>query len=134
VQWVGVTPTDLLQNEGTTEIIIEQNAAGTPVAVISLPEFIEQKARESDLDPRLVRRIAFCESTYRQFDKNGEVLRGKENGFDVGVFQINETFHLEKSKELGLNIHSTEGNIEYAVMLLRDEGSRHWKASRPCWG
>src|SRR6185503_2906496 len=32
--------------------------------------------------------IARCESTFRQFDENGQVLRGKVNKGDVGVMQI----------------------------------------------
>lgn len=78
--------------------------------------------------------IAFCESTNRQFDENtGEALRGIQNSKDIGLFQINEGFHKDKSQSLGFDIYTTEGNVGYALWLLEKEGSRHWKASKPCW-
>lgn len=78
--------------------------------------------------------MAFCESTLRQFSEDGDVLRGIVNPKDVGVFQINERFHLDKSISLDMDIYTTEGNIEYAMWLMENEGVRHWKASKPCWG
>lgn len=77
--------------------------------------------------------IARCESTFRQFDKNGNVLRGVANRYDVGVMQINEYFHLEKSKKLGYDIYSIEGNMAYARYLYEREGARPWLASSNCW-
>lgn len=78
-------------------------------------------------------RIAYCESTFRQHNQNGEVLRGKVNSADVGVFQINEKYHLDQSKRLGLNIYQVDDNIEYAMWLMKKEGNRHWNWSKPCW-
>lgn len=77
--------------------------------------------------------IARCESTFRQYDKNGNVLRGKANRYDVGVMQINEYFHLEKSEKLGYDIYSIEGNMAYARYLYEKEGARPWLASSNCW-
>jgi len=77
--------------------------------------------------------IAKCESQFRQTNQNGKVLRGTANSFDVGVMQINEKYHLEKSKKLGLNIYSLEGNMAYARYLYEKEGARPWLASSKCW-
>jgi hypothetical protein len=104
-----------------------------PAQVQSLHDVIAAKARAGGVDSTLALKIAFCESTLRQFGKDGEVLRGLHNPDDVGLFQINEHFHLKKSRELGYDIYSTEGNIDYAVWLIKHEGSRHWKWSQPCW-
>ena len=76
--------------------------------------------------------IAFCESGLRQYH-NGKTLQGVVNAQDKGVFQVNEKYHLERSRALGLDIHTTKGNIEYALWLLEREGDRHWNASKPCW-
>lgn len=78
-------------------------------------------------------RVASCESQYRQFDANGEVLRGRVNSQDVGVFQINEFYHLEEAKRLGLDIYSLAGNVAYARILYSKEGVAPWSASRHCW-
>jgi len=79
-------------------------------------------------------RIAKCESDFHQFDENGNVARGKVNPSDVGVFQINEKYHLDRSQNLDLDIHTTKGNIEYAMWLMKKEGTKHWNWSKPCWG
>jgi hypothetical protein len=80
-------------------------------------------------------KIAKCESEFHQYNSsNGEVYRGEVNPADVGVFQINEKYHLERSESLGLDIHKTHDNIEYAMWLMKKEGNRHWNWSKPCWG
>ena len=100
----------------------------------SIPLLIAKKSKEQGVDARLSQAIAFCESTYRQFDAGTEtVLRGIHNPLDVGLFQINEEYHLNKSRQLGFDIYTTEGNIGYALWLLKNEGSQHWKWSKPCW-
>jgi hypothetical protein len=78
--------------------------------------------------------IAKCESGMAQYNKDGSLVRGKAVSADVGVFQVNETYHLEQSKRSGFDIYTSEGNIGYAIWLLKHEGSKHWNASRKCWG
>lgn len=107
----------------------------------TIPELITERTEEFGVSEDLALAIAFCESTYRQYDKNksaeesaeNRVLRGIQNKADVGLFQINEKYHLEKSLELGYDIYTTEGNIDYALWLLKNEGSKHWKWSQECW-
>ncbi|MEA1929431.1 MAG: hypothetical protein U9M92_00880 [Patescibacteria group bacterium] len=99
----------------------------------TIQEFIEVRASLQGVDSRLATDIAFCESTNRQYDEDGAVLRGIENSQDVGLFQINEKYHLEASRELGYDIYTSEGNTGYALWLLKKEGSRHWKSSSKCW-
>lgn len=85
--------------------------------------------------------VARCESEFRQTDKNGNVLRGVKDPRDVGVMQINEHYHLKKSKELGYDIHTIEGNTAYARYLYEGsedlgktgEGAKPWMASSACW-
>ena len=77
--------------------------------------------------------IAWCESNFRQNNREGGLLRGDINRYDVGVMQINEKYHLETSKKFGYDIHSLEGNMEYARHLYEKEGARPWLASSHCW-
>ncbi|MBI2097329.1 MAG: transglycosylase SLT domain-containing protein [Candidatus Vogelbacteria bacterium] len=98
------------------------------------PELIELKSREYGINSRLALAIARCESRFRQYDKKtGEVLRGERNRHDVGVFQINEQYHLEKSRELGFDIYTAAGNVEYAIWLMSAYGRAPWVWSRECW-
>lgn len=77
--------------------------------------------------------IARCESSFRHTNSNGEVLRGIANNKDVGIMQINEYFHLEKSVDLNIDIYSIEGNLEFARYLYEKQGTQPWKASKKCW-
>lgn len=85
-------------------------------------------------DAPIMERVAFCESTHMQFDSTGVVHRGIVNNKDVGIFQINEKYHLKDSKNMGIDIYSIEGNMEYARYLYETQGLQPWSASKPCWG
>lgn len=52
---------------------------------------------------------------------------------DVGLLQINLHCHLEKSRELGMDIYTYQGNIDYGVYLYEKEGLRPWSASKHKW-
>lgn len=108
--------------------------AAVPAEIQTVEDLITEKAQADGVDPILANKIAYCESTMRQFDKQGKVIRGEQNPGDVGLFQINEGYHDVRSKDLGYDIHTTEGNINYAMWLIKHEGTRHWKASEKCWG
>jgi hypothetical protein len=77
--------------------------------------------------------VAFCESRFRQFNKNGEPLRGIANKADVGVMQINEKYHADTAVRLGINIYTLEGNMEYAKYLYDTKGTKPWVHSKGCW-
>ncbi len=78
-------------------------------------------------------KIAYCESRFRQYALGGKILRGEANRADVGVMQINEFYHLERAKKMGLNIYTLDGNLAYARDLYEREGARPWMSSSPCW-
>ena len=80
----------------------------------------------------LLRAIAEAESSWRQYDSEGNVLRGQD-GKDVGLFQIRETIHLTKAKELGFDIYTPEGNINYALYLYSENYTDDWTASKSRW-
>jgi hypothetical protein len=77
--------------------------------------------------------VASCESRFIQYDADGSVLRGFINPQDVGVMQINEKYHLSDSIKLGLDIHTLEGNMDYAKHLYNKQGTRPWEYSSKCW-
>ena len=85
-------------------------------------------------DVPVLEAIATCESHNTQFNDDGTVYRGKVNPKDVGVMQINERFHLKRSKQLGYNIYTLEGNLAYAKELYQEQGVAPWSASAFCWG
>ena len=99
----------------------------------SKPAFTEADVRKYFVNQPLLAEIARCESTFRHYDKDGNVLRGRVNGADVGVMQINEKYHLERAVKLGLDIYTPEGNMAYARYLYEKQGAQPWIASSKCW-
>lgn len=77
--------------------------------------------------------VAQCESTFRHYGADGNVLRGNVVSADVGVMQINEYYHLDRSRSLGYDVHTLEGNLGYARFLYEEQGLQPWSASKPCW-
>jgi hypothetical protein len=77
--------------------------------------------------------VAYCESRFTQFNADGSVHRGVINPADVGVMQINEKYHLDTAIKLGINVHTLEGNLEYARYLYETQGTAPWEYSSHCW-
>jgi len=109
-----------------TEVVDIKNATSSAHIKLITKEYFKNSP--------IVAEIARCESTYRQFNADGSVLRGKVNSADVGVMQINEKYHLKRSIELGIDIYTLEGNLAYGKYLFTKQGSQPWNASKPCWG
>lgn len=118
--------------EASTTAITTDNKA--TVTVTTDRKAIEKYLREHFSDTPILIEIARCESTFVHYDKNGDLMRGKANKSDVGVMQINEKYHLETAEKLGYNIHTIEGNVNYAKYLYEKYGAEPWSASSPCWG
>jgi len=95
---------------------------------------LEAYVKEYFLDTPILADIARCESRFRHFIDEGEVIRGEIDSDDIGVMQINLRYHQEDAEELGFNVFSLSGNLEYAKYLYEKQGVKPWKASRGCWG
>ena len=96
--------------------------------------YAEQYVRIYFSDIPIMAEISECESRFRQFDNNGDVLRGEQNPRDVGVMQINEDYHLDTALEKGIDLYTLEGNLAYARDLYEKMGTSPWKYSKKCWG
>ena len=94
----------------------------------------ENYIRKYFSDIPIMVQIAKCESTFRQLDMDGDVHRGKVNNADVGVMQINERYHLDKSVSENYDIYTIEGNTAYARELYEKYGTQPWSSSKACWG
>ena len=124
----------LYKKEDTKTITISSAVVeGKALDPSGIPPTIEARVREYFKDTPLLIEIAYCESRFRQYGKNGEALRGEIVPEDIGVMQINEYFHGDTAKKLGIDIHSLEGNLAYAKWLYEREGSQPWQPSAKCW-
>jgi len=88
---------------------------------------VEAAVREAFADAPAMIAIAKCESGFRQFDANGNVLRGGTGGGYIGVFQIGESLHAQPAADQGMDIYTLEGNLAYAQVLYDQSGTRPWK-------
>lgn len=120
-------------DSATPQLTARDHAPVADAQVMKIAEMVTESAQQNGIEPELALKIAECESNLRQFGKQGNVLRGIDNPEDVGVFQINETYHLEESQKQGFNIYTAEGNIDYAMSLLKQQGSKPWHWSKKCW-
>ncbi|MFH1454945.1 MAG: hypothetical protein ABIF22_01350 [bacterium] len=94
---------------------------------------IEKKAKIYFKDDPILVDIARCESSFTHLKDNGDILRGKINKNDLGLMQINEYYHADRARKLGLDLKILEGNMAYAKYLYDREGSRPWISSSKCW-
>ena len=104
-----------------------------PQPFVPAAETIQEYVADYFYDAPIMVKIAKCESTFRQFDKNGSIHRGKVNRADLGVMQINEYYHGDTALKLGIDLYSIEGNVEYARYLYEKEGTKPWLSSAKCW-
>jgi hypothetical protein len=111
-------------------ISLSENIDAKAIAPIAT---VENVVKDYFKDIPILVKVAECESHFRQVDENGDVLRGEVNAFDVGVMQINEKYHLERSEKMDINIYSLDGNLKYARALYNDSGTAPWSSSKACW-
>lgn len=101
--------------------------------VVDQPLTLEEYIREYFKDTPVMAEIAKCESRFRHLGRNGKVLRGELTADDLGVMQINEFFHEDTAKVLGIDLHTLDGNLAYAKWLYKKEGTAPWYSSSKCW-
>lgn len=91
---------------------------------------IRQESQEFDVSEAIMLKLADCESDFRQFDRNGDILRGLVHSSDIGVFQINidpkDTDWEFVARMTGYDPYTVEGNIKLAMLIASEYGYQHW--------
>jgi hypothetical protein len=112
--------------------ISAQTTIVTPAAAMPASQTVESYVRQYFADiPQLIA-VAECESQFRQFDKDGKVLKNP-GSTAIGAMQIMASLHQEPAKKLGLDVTTVEGNLGYARHLYERQGTKPWNASKKCW-
>ena len=125
-----VTPT--MTNQ-TAAVVQSVDSDRSTFKNIRDPKVMETYLREEYADTPILVDIARCESNFRQYDENGDIIRGRVDRNDLGVMQINEHYQGDTAKKLGLDIYTVEGNIAYAKHLYEEQGTQPWISSSKCW-
>lgn len=94
---------------------------------------ITRLTKEYKVDEKLVRAIIKCESQNNSKAINPNITDGKIWSIDWGSMQINSYFHFTSMEKLGLDYYNEYDSLEYGIMLLSTDGTRHWQASKTCW-
>jgi len=115
-----VTPEDEIATEATDGSFID-------------PKEVEAYLRKEYAQNPILVDIARCESTFRQFHKDGTLVRGRVDSADIGVMQINLRYHGETAEKMGIDLETVKGNVEYGQYLYNKFGTKPWSASEKCW-
>ncbi len=107
-------------------VIIGFGAAPTAQASTLSPTTIESMVEKYFKDAPDMVTVAKCESNFRQFDEDGNVLRGGYGDEMIGVFQIDETVHRDTALSMGYDIDTFLGNLLYTRHLYSQEGVNPW--------
>ena len=126
---IAIASTTDVATAGTTTSV----AATTTQEIVMDRNAVQEYIKTEYADTPILIAIAQCESNFRQFNPDGTVVRGKVDSHDVGIMQINETYWLDKSKSLGDDIYTAEGNVAYAKYLYDKQGTDPWNSSSKCW-
>ncbi|MEX0931374.1 MAG: hypothetical protein WDZ88_01345 [Candidatus Paceibacterota bacterium] len=133
-----------LFGSSTSDFVINHDTSVTEASYIERTRLKERTAEELKKEtlealftefkdvPSMIA-VARCESSFRHYNPDGTVLRGRVDSRDIGLMQINEFYHGEKASELGIDIMSLEGNMKYARYLYENQGLSPWGASKMCW-
>lgn len=123
------TVNETITEASSTPAVTAEIATSTRMTIRETEEFV----RDYFQDTPLLAEIARCESSFRQYDATGNVLRGKVNKGDIGVMQINKYYHEDDAQKLGIDIYTLQGNLEYAKFLYGKYGDKPWVSSSKCW-
>ncbi len=118
-----------------TEVTVAtvNKTSGVPSATPLVDGSTEATVRSYFADIPIMIQIARCESTFQHTLADGSILRGRVDGADTGVMQINKRYHQKAATAMGLNLDDIYGNMAYARHLYETQGTRPWNASAPCW-
>ena len=122
----------LLLLTGTPNIVAE----GTiPKIEKNFDSEIHRLAVKYKQNEPLARKIIECEGiAYKAKGNNKNVGKnGVVWSTDIGWWQINDYYHKESAYKLGFDINNEWDNLEYGFIVLSEQGTKPWLASKYCW-
>lgn len=94
---------------------------------------LEQQVRSYFEDIPVMIEIARCESEFKHYHTDGTVRKNMQGSSATGVMQIMASIHRRVAANLGFDIDTPEGNMQYARYLYEKNGTWPWFASKYCW-
>jgi hypothetical protein len=127
------------------ETVIEIEEVKEEEIIKTLDSEIDRLSIKYGVASSTVRAISVCESSMygSALNKNYRTITSVVDGVatttqvhwstDYGIMQVNDYYHKDTMIKLGWNIYDEYDSLEYGIMLLSRDGTRHWKASQYCW-
>jgi len=119
----------------TAAFFVATSAAANPNAGLEI--MTRHKLAAADAEALIA--IVNCESGFRQYDQNGNLLRNQTVKDVVGIMQLHSRFHPAPeviaafnrrhgtTYSVGdFNIKNPEGNVDYGIILFKVQGLRPW--------
>ena len=85
-------------------------------------KLLSEAAERNQIPPEILMAIAFKESNWRHYNRDGSVLRGQWTPSDVGIMQINEKAHPAAFPRARTDMRY---NIEYGARYLKWQFERY---------
>lgn len=106
---------------------------------VSVPKTFESQvvllAEKYGQNEKLARAIIHCESHSRETAYNANLTASSTIwSHDLGWWQINDYYHKSEALKRGFDITDKWDNLEYGFILMKEQGTNPWNASRHCWG
>lgn len=124
----------------TTHIVVEPQetpkvlTTGQITSNKDLLETVSTLAEKYNQDKDLALAIIKCEGqAYKSIGNNKNYKNGQVWSTDIGWWQINDYYHEKSAQKLGLDIYNEIDNLEYGFVLLKEQGTQPWSASKDCW-
>ncbi len=97
----------------STESLTSTDTKSATTPSISPKDFktLEGYVRAYYKDTPELAEIAKCESNFRQYDADGNVLKGTVDKDDIGIMQINKYYNGNNAEKLGYDIYTIGGNF-----------------------
>ncbi len=95
---------------------------------------INRLSKKYNVSSSTVRAVAKCESQlYGSAINYNRLPDGTVWSTDKGYLQINDYYHKDTMKRLGLDWNDEWDSLEYGIMMMSEQGLSPWKASAQCW-
>ena len=112
--------------------VLSQPSAAALAQQMPQAQSVQEYVANYFADEPIMIAIAGCESQFRQYDKDGSVLKNPGSSA-VGLFQIMSSIHDPIADKLGIDIYTLQGNAAYARYVYEQKGTKPWNASKACW-
>lgn len=104
-------------------IVAPVSIQALPVPELTVPELIRQ------IDDLSIRNSLWCESSWRQFNKDGSLVKGQAGELGLGQFKQSTWDMFNKQRGTDLDITKAKDQIDMVKWAWRNDYQEHWT----CW-